>query len=61
MARSAQVLRSALRNGSLRRVLAGFFLFNAQEYAVWIAVIVYAFEERRQRVSCSSSSSSRPR
>jgi MFS family permease len=28
----------------LRRVLAGFFLFNAQEYAVWIAVIVYAFE-----------------
>jgi predicted MFS family arabinose efflux permease len=38
------VFRSAMRNGSLRRVLAGFFLFNAQEYAVWIAVIVYAFE-----------------
>ena len=33
-----------MRNGSLRRVLAAFFLFNAQEYAVWIAVIVYAFE-----------------
>jgi MFS family permease len=33
-----------VRNGSLRRVLAAFFLFNAQEYAVWIAVIVYAFE-----------------
>ena len=44
MARSAQVFRSALRNASLRRVLAAFFLFNAQEYAVWIAVIVYAFE-----------------
>ncbi len=44
MGRSAQVFRSVMRNGSLRRVLAGFFLFNAQEYAVWIAVIVYAFE-----------------
>ena len=31
-------------NGSLRRVLVAFFLFNTQEYAVWIAVIVYAFE-----------------
>ena len=28
----------------MRRVLAAFFLFSAQEYAVWIAVIVYAFE-----------------
>ena len=44
MGRSAQVFRSVMRNGSFRRVLAGFFLFNAQEYAVWIAVIVYAFE-----------------
>jgi MFS family permease len=44
LTRSAQVFRSAIRKGSLRRVLAGFFLFNAQEYAVWIAVIVYAFE-----------------
>ncbi|MGZ8639598.1 MAG: MFS transporter [Actinomycetota bacterium] len=44
MARSTQVFRSVMRNRSLRRVLAGFFLFNAQEYAVWIAVIVYAFE-----------------
>jgi MFS family permease len=33
-----------MRNRSLRRVLVAFFLFNAQEYAVWIAVIVYAFE-----------------
>ncbi len=32
-----------MHNGSLRRVLVGFFLFTAQEYAVWIAVIVYAF------------------
>ena len=33
-----------MRNGSLRRVLAAFFLFNTQEYAVWIAVTIYAFE-----------------
>jgi MFS family permease len=44
VATSTQVFRSAMRNRSLRRVLAGFFLFSAQEYAVWIAVIVYAFE-----------------
>ncbi len=44
MARSVEVFRSAIRNGSLRRVLAGFFLFTAQEYAVWISVTIYAFE-----------------
>jgi MFS family permease len=44
LARSLQIFRSAMRNGSLRRVLVAFFLFTAQEYAVWIAVIVYAFE-----------------
>lgn len=44
LARSLRIFRSAMRNGSLRRVLVAFFLFNAQEYAVWIAVIVYAFE-----------------
>ena len=44
MAKSVEVFRSAMRNGSLRRVLAAFFLFNAQEFAVWIAVTIYAFE-----------------
>jgi MFS family permease len=44
VAGSIQVLRSATRNGSMRRLLAAFFLFNAQEYAVWIAVVVYAFD-----------------
>ena len=44
VAGSIQVLRSATSNGSMRRLLAAFFLFNAQEYAVWIAVVVYAFD-----------------
>ena len=39
------VLRTALRNRSLRRALVAFLLFNTQEYAVWIAVAVYAFQQ----------------
>ena len=44
MAASLQALRAVVGNGSIRRALLAFFLFNAQEYAVWIAVIVFAFE-----------------
>jgi MFS family permease len=33
-----------MRNASLRRVLVAFFLFSAQEYAVWVAVTIYAYE-----------------
>lgn len=40
-----QALRAVVGNGSIRRTLLAFFLFNAQEYAVWIAVIVYAFAQ----------------
>jgi predicted MFS family arabinose efflux permease len=39
------VLRTALRNPSLRRALVAFLLFNTQEYAVWVAVAVYAFQQ----------------
>jgi predicted MFS family arabinose efflux permease len=42
---SLQVLRTALRNRSLRRALVAFLLFNTQEYAVWVAVAVYAFQQ----------------
>jgi MFS family permease len=44
VARTAQVYRTTLANPSLRRVLAAFFIFNAMEYAVWLAVTLYAFE-----------------
>ncbi|MDQ5873973.1 MAG: MFS transporter, partial [Actinomycetota bacterium] len=37
------VLRAALRNPSARRVLAAFFLFNTQEYGIWVAVVIYAY------------------
>ncbi len=39
------MLRTALRNSSLRRALLAFLLFNTQEYAVWVAVAVYAFQQ----------------
>lgn len=42
---SLDVLRTALRNRSLRRALVAFLLFNTQEYAVWVAVAVYAFQQ----------------
>ena len=36
--------RTAFRNRSLRRVLVAFLLFNTQEYAIWIAVALFAFD-----------------
>ena len=39
------VYRTVVRNRSLRRVLTAFFAFNAQEYGVWIAIVVFAYEQ----------------
>ncbi len=38
------VVRQALRNSSLRRVLAAFLIFNIAEWANWIALIVWAYD-----------------
>ena len=39
------VYRRVARNRSLRRVLVAFLIFNAQEYAIWIAIALFAFEQ----------------
>lgn len=44
MGGSRDALRAAVRDPSLRRVLVAFFLFTAQEYAVWVAITIYAFD-----------------
>lgn len=38
-------LRAVAKNPTLRRVLAAFFLFNVVEWAAWVAVLVYAFDQ----------------
>ena len=46
MARSdtLQTYRTVIGNRSLRRVLVAFFLFNAEEYAIWLAITLFAFD-----------------
>jgi MFS family permease len=41
---TARTYRTVLSNRSLRRVLAAFFLFNAEEYAIWIAITLFAYD-----------------
>lgn len=44
IADTADVFRTVGQNPSLRRILLAFLFFNAQEYGVWIAVTLYAYE-----------------
>ena len=37
------VVRQALRNPALRRVLAAYLLFNVTEWATWIALLVWGY------------------
>ena len=45
VAETFHVYRTVSRNASLRRVLGAFFAFSAQEYGVWIAIVVFAYEQ----------------
>ena len=45
MRRAASVIRTTLRNRDLRWVVLGYALFSSTEFAVWIAMLVYAFQQ----------------
>ena len=38
--------RDALRQGPLRRALLAFLVFSVAEWATWIALLVWAYQER---------------
>lgn len=40
-----QALRGVFRNRSIRRMQFAFLLFNVAEPAMWVAILVYAFDE----------------
>jgi MFS family permease len=39
-----RVVRSVMRSPVLRRVMLAFLLFNAVEYATWVAILLYAYD-----------------
>ncbi|MDV3221574.1 MFS transporter, partial [Intrasporangium sp.] len=45
------VTRAALRSGRLRRVVTAFLVFSIVEWATWIAILVWAFEQGGLRSS----------
>src|SRR3954452_13777825 len=45
MRRAARVLGAVFRNRDLRRVEVAFVGFNSAEWGVWIAMLVYAYEQ----------------
>src|SRR3712207_4909503 len=45
VAETFRVYRTVGRHRSLRRVLGAYFAFSAQEYGVWIAIVVFAYEQ----------------
>ncbi len=45
MARTARVLAAVLRNRELRRIELAFVGFNSAEWGVWIAMLVFAYQQ----------------